>query len=114
MDIIMDHNNFKKDYDTRIDKKHIRTDEEIIKYSKSKLISKNTRGTYTICDIHRMIYKLIDEENDKEEIKYLLEEAFVIAKKMDAKLRMYKFDYEESWYEEVKENHDKWKEELKK
>ena len=106
-------NNFKKEFDFDTFEK-LRTDDEILKYAESKIFSKKIRGTYTICDMHRMLYNLISDGKDKEEQLYILERAFVTAKKMDAKLRMYKHDYEEDWYENEKKNHQKWIKELKK
>ena len=106
-------NNFKKDFDPKVTGVHLRTDEEILDYSETKVLSNRVRGTYTICDIHRMIYKSVDSGDNIEETKYLLERAFVIAKKMDAKLRMYKHDYDDNWYQNEKKSHSEWIKELK-
>lgn len=57
----------------------------------------------TICEVHREIYDLIQENmvdvNAKEEIEKKLEEAFLMAKKMNAKLRQYKHNYDAGWWE---------------
>lgn len=52
----------------------------------------------TICEVHREIYDIIYDQND-EELKDLLNEAYVLAKKMDAKLRQYKNNYDNDWWE---------------
>jgi hypothetical protein len=38
----------------------------------------------------------------------------VIAKKTDARLRMYKHDFDEGWWEEEKKKHEDWMKELRK
>ena len=111
----MTENNFRKQFDPKITGKHRRSDKEILNYSESQVISSNFRGNYTICDMHRLIYKLVqDDESDKAEILYLIERAYVTAKKMDAKLRMYKHNYDDSWYNEEKKKHNNWIDEIKK
>jgi hypothetical protein len=64
----------------------------------------------TICEIHREIYDIVDEHlKDQPYFDSLvakLEECYFIAKKMDAKLMQYKFNYNKDWYEnETKERH---------
>lgn len=52
----------------------------------------------TICEVHREIYDIIyDSEN--EHLKELVNEAYVLAKKMDAKLRQYKNNYDDDWWQ---------------
>lgn len=60
----------------------------------------------SICEVHRELYDLahahlsgaaLQEFTDK------LEEAYTMAKKMQAKLRQYKGDYDEGWWERQKE-----------
>jgi len=96
-------------FDERVKGKHRRSDEEIEVYaeSKSKEVKVKFNGSYTICDVHRKIWDLTkeDSEKNKEEILFLLERAYVFAKKMDAKLRMYNMDYHDDWYEEEKKKH---------
>lgn len=56
----------------------------------------------TICEVHREIYDLIYELPDSErknQIEEKLEEAFLMAKKMNAKLRQYKNNYDDGWWE---------------
>lgn len=60
----------------------------------------------TICEVHREIY---DElyENFKDHPAYemiaaKLQESYTMAKKMDAKLRQYKHNYDEDWWEKEK------------
>lgn len=62
----------------------------------------------TICEVHREIYREIhnlyhNNKIDKKEcdsITEKLEEAFNYAKKMNNKLRQYKFNYDEGWWEQ--------------
>lgn len=60
----------------------------------------------SICEVHRELYDLahanlkgaaLQEFTDK------LEEAYAMAKKMQAKLRQYKHNYDEGWWERQKE-----------
>lgn len=57
----------------------------------------------TICEVHRQIYrKVIDSELSPDlanEIISLLEKAYGMGKKMDMKLRQYKNNYDEDWWE---------------
>jgi hypothetical protein len=60
----------------------------------------------SICEVHRELYDLahahlqgpaLQEFTDK------LEEAYAMAKKMQAKLRQYKGNYDEGWWERQRE-----------
>lgn len=66
---------------------------------KSKIINDKR----TICEVHREIYDLVcdhmPDSKDKETIENKLEEAFNMAKKMEKKLRQYKFNYDDGWWE---------------
>ena len=57
----------------------------------------------TICEVHRELYDVLFEEmkgNKKyEPVLEMLEEAYGMAKKMDAKLRQYKHNYDDNWWE---------------
>jgi hypothetical protein len=56
----------------------------------------------TICEVHREIYDLIHllpDSEQKNQIEEKLEEAFLMAKKMNAKLRQYKNNYDDGWWE---------------
>ena len=57
----------------------------------------------TICEVHREIYDMLHDEKDNLEtydaIIDKLQESFTYAKKMDAKLRQYKNNYDESWWD---------------
>jgi non-homologous end joining protein Ku len=57
----------------------------------------------TICEVHREMYDILcqDEEKNKELIN-LLEEAFVMGKKLNYKLRQYKDNYDDAWWELTK------------
>lgn len=53
----------------------------------------------TICQIHREIYQeLIKDNLDKGIILFKLKEAFECGKKMSNRLRMYKDDLSQYWY----------------
>ncbi len=54
----------------------------------------------TICEIHREMFDLLDERFPDPKIIALLEEAYFAAKKIDAKLRQYAFDYPDDWYKD--------------
>jgi hypothetical protein len=70
----------------------------------------------TICEVHREIYDMLYEERLKltayDDIIDKLQESFTYAKKMDAKLRQYKNNYDEDWWE--KERQEVVKEKLNK
>lgn len=60
----------------------------------------------TICEVHREIYDLTEHDSDPwvahhalPKIRDLVLEAFVMGKKMDAKLREYKLDWDSGFYE---------------
>jgi hypothetical protein len=53
----------------------------------------------TICEVHRELYELCEDSKARE----LILEAFIMGKKMDAKLRDYKADWDAGFYEK---NHD--------
>ena len=58
----------------------------------------------TICEVHREMYDLLQEEKiDRKQLVDLLQEAYGLGKKMDAKLRQYKFNYNDGWFEDQKE-----------
>jgi|11_taG_2_1085331.scaffolds.fasta_scaffold16247_2 fido (protein-threonine AMPylation protein) len=57
----------------------------------------------TICEVHREIYdgvfEYMGEGPEREEIELKIEEAFMMAKKMDARLRYYAKNYDDGWWE---------------
>lgn len=55
----------------------------------------------TICEVHREIYDAAETlpEPQKSEIQNKILEAFIMGKKMDAKLREYKADWDAGFYE---------------
>ena len=58
------------------------------------------KGRRTICEVHREMWDLIHDEDYKlEDLKDLLNESYGYAKKMDAKLRQYAFNYDDDWWE---------------
>lgn len=61
----------------------------------------------TICEVHREIYDMLYEERLKltayDDIVDKLQESFTYAKKMDAKLRQYKNNYDEDWWEKERQ-----------
>jgi len=67
---------------------------------------KRVSSIRTICEVHREIYDILNKHiKDKQVLKrliVLLEEAYGMGKKMNNRLRMYKYNYDESWWEENK------------
>ena len=59
----------------------------------------------TICEVHRELYDIayteLPESSQRARIMALLEEAYLMGKKMNAKLRQYKFDYDDGWWEKT-------------
>ena len=53
----------------------------------------------TICEVHREMHDLVIEKGYDKKLIKLLEESFNMAKKMDNKLREYKFKYDSGWWE---------------
>jgi len=55
----------------------------------------------TICEVHREIYDLVIESKISDglanDIIDKLNEAYIMGKKMDNKLRQYKFNYNDKW-----------------
>ena len=63
----------------------------------------NPKFGRTICEIHREMYDILFEDlttERREEVLGRLEEAYGMAKKMDAKLRQYKNNYDDNWWEQ--------------
>lgn len=73
-------------------------------------------GNWTICDMHRAMYKAISRdpvtEYDLEEAKYFIERAYYFAKKMTAKLHQYKQGFNDDWYKKESTKFEEWKREL--
>ena len=57
----------------------------------------------TICEVHREIYDILEvidiNSKTKEKMVDLLEEVFIMGKKMSSKLHQYKFKYDDTWWE---------------
>lgn len=58
-------------------------------------LMKRASAFRTICEVHREIFDATEDPNIRE----LVLEAFVMGKKMDAKLREYKADWDAGFYE---------------
>ena len=78
------------------------------------------QGNLTVCDMQRKIWQIIHDddlismtEQGKAELEHYLERAFLMAKKMNAKLRQYKYDYDDTWYAEEGAKEALWLDELK-
>jgi hypothetical protein len=57
----------------------------------------------TICEVHREIYDILCEDKEKNKLVIdLLEEAFIMGKKLNYKLRQYKSNYDDNWWEITK------------
>jgi hypothetical protein len=61
----------------------------------------------TICEVHREMYDIMYDNlrlhPKYEELTTKLDEAYQMAKKMDAKLRQYKNNYDAGWWEKERE-----------
>ena len=62
-------------------------------------IQENPHSLQTICELHRRMYRELNRRNPKDPLIPLLQKAFDIGKKMNNKLRKYKNDYDDGWYE---------------
>lgn len=84
------------------------------KISENRYIKKFGR---TICEVHRELYDELDEKfkdhPSYEDMANKLQEAYTMAKKMDAKLRQYAHNYDDGWWEKEKESVVKEKIELR-
>ena len=73
--------------------------------TENKLLTK-VNVKRTICEVHREIWDILDQKITDEEIRKecieKIEEAYLMAKKMDKKLRQYKFNYDDDWWEKQK------------
>lgn len=85
------------------------------------LIDRNSQKIrVTICNMLRrcswIIKNHVTFENDelKKETMYLLERSWLFGKKMDARLRMYKHNFDEDWYEIEKKVYDQFLDQLDK
>lgn len=68
----------------------------------------------TICDVHRDLYRDIKEsttldDDTRSRLLDRIETAFKMGKSMDAKLRQYKHNYDNDWWQKEKRAWD-WKE----
>ncbi len=62
-------------------------------------IKENTHSKRTICEIHRAMYRMLVDRNPNDPLIPLLQRAFLMAKIMGNKLRKYRFDYDDGWWE---------------
>lgn len=62
-------------------------------------ISEGSQSLDTICGVHRRIYQIMSDRDPCDPVIPLLRKAFVMAKKMNAKLQKYKHSYGDKWYE---------------
>jgi len=56
----------------------------------------------TICELHRQLYEGIRHNFPKADLIAILERSYKLAKKIDVKLRQYKFGYSDEWYQKNK------------
>jgi len=71
--------------------------------------NKRVANFRTICEVHREIYDILNDDETlefkvKDEIIELLEEAYLMAKKMNGKLHQYKKNYDDGWWEKQKQS----------
>ena len=70
----------------------------------------------SICEVHRELYDLAHANlsgSALQEFTDKLEECYTMAKKMQAKLRQYKHNYDEGWWERQQDEIVNAKEELR-
>ena len=53
----------------------------------------------TICQVHRDIYQILKDKDGSDAEIQLLGEAYCMGKRIAAKLRQYKYDFDDGWYE---------------
>jgi septation ring formation regulator EzrA len=62
----------------------------------------------TICEVHREINDIFEDSlkghPNYSELSDKLQEAYTMAKKMDAKLRQYANNYDDGWWEQEKQS----------
>ena len=56
----------------------------------------------TICEVHREMYRKVIGTDLENSMTPLIEDAFIMAKKMNNKLRQYKNNYDDDWWENNK------------
>jgi len=82
------------------------TDEERLKRlinKEGKFFKMGVCDLKTICEVHRVIYrKLKDDAEKNAEVIELLYLAYGMAKKMNNKLRQYKYNYDANWWKKHK------------
>lgn len=62
-------------------------------------IQETPHSRQTICEIHRRMYRELVARDPNDPLIPLLQRAFDMAKRMGNKLRKYKYDYDEDWWE---------------
>jgi hypothetical protein len=62
-------------------------------------ISEGPNSLRTICGVHRRIYQIISSRDPNDAVIPLLRKAFAMAKRMHNRLRKYKWNYDEGWWE---------------
>lgn len=65
-------------------------------------LNADTQKTRTICEVHREIYRELTKRDANDFLLKKIEEAFNMAKKMNNKLRQYKYNYDDGWWEKNK------------
>ena len=69
------------------------------------LYSGDTKNKLTICEVHRKLYQILkDTDHMTDEVRYLLEQGFVMGKKIHYRLAAYKHDWNEDIYKEKVDN----------
>ena len=75
----------------------------------SSIKDKRVSFERTICEVHREIHDVLMEDQNinpkvADELIELLEEAYKMAKKMNNKLRQYKHNYDDEWWEKSRDS----------
>jgi hypothetical protein len=80
--------------------------EKLTKKLKHSLDPKHVSKRITICEIHRLIFLIVDKDpeditqEDREQIKRLCMVAFDMGKRMSVKLQSYKSNWDDGWWKD--------------
>lgn len=77
----------------------------ITEEEKNRINMNNEGPVWTVCEVIRNIYKLASQIDDPKakEIMEKARTAIAMTKRMNSKLREYKGDYDEGWWENKEE-----------
>lgn len=84
----------------------------------SSVKDKRVSSKITICEVHRELYDRIMDSNMDDDLANqlitLLEDAYIMAKKMNNKLVQYKNNWDDEWWENNRNFEKSWKKRMGK